>query len=121
MLETDDIARDLAGFVLPETGALIETTDPLRPCVLLDAQGAIVAPVEAFFAELQANSRPATTIPSCGMDLLRWWRFLSGWGVAWDRVSRQDARDFARWMQIAPKVSRVHWRHRASVRGLRSR
>ncbi|MEW1824155.1 tyrosine-type recombinase/integrase [Streptomyces sp. NPDC088196] len=114
MLETDDAARDLAGFVLPETGALIETTDPLRPCVLLDREGAIVAPVEAFFAELQANSRPATTIRSYGMDLLRWWRFLSGWGVAWDRASRRDARDFARWMQIAPKASRVHWRHRAS-------
>ncbi|MFI5681552.1 site-specific integrase [Streptomyces cellulosae] len=67
--------------------------------------------------ELQANSRPATTIRSYGMDLLRWWRFLSGWGVAWDRVSRRDARDFARWMQIASKGSRVHWRHPASGEG----
>jgi hypothetical protein len=103
MLEMDDAARDLAGFVLPESGALIEATDPLRPCVLLDAKGAIVAPVETFFAELQADSRPTTTIRSYGMALLRWWRFLSGWGVAWDRVSRRDARDFARWMPIAPK------------------
>jgi hypothetical protein len=51
------------------------------------------------------------------MVLLRWWRFLSGWGVAWDRVSRRDVRDFASWMQTAPKVSRVHWRHRASDEG----
>uniref|UniRef100_UPI001ABF7C72 site-specific integrase n=1 Tax=Streptomyces africanus TaxID=231024 RepID=UPI001ABF7C72 len=117
MLETDDAARDLAGFVLPETGALIETKDPQRPYVLVDAEGATVAPVEAFFAELQASSRPATTIRSYGMDLLRWWRFLSGWDVAWNRASRRDARDFARWMQIAPKVSRAHWRHRASGEG----
>ncbi|UUU18949.1 hypothetical protein [Streptomyces sp. DSM 40750] len=46
MLETDDAARDSAGFVLPETGALIETADPLGPCVLLDAEGAVVAPAE---------------------------------------------------------------------------
>ncbi|MEU9446097.1 site-specific integrase [Streptomyces sp. NPDC048304] len=82
-----------------------------------DAEGAIVTPVEAFFAELQAKSRRATTIRSYGMDLLRWWRFLSGWGVAWDRLSRRDARDFTRWVQIAPKVSRVHWRRRASGEG----
>ncbi|MFE1885240.1 tyrosine-type recombinase/integrase [Streptomyces diastatochromogenes] len=117
MLETDDSARALADFVLPDAGALIETTDPLRPCVLLDAEGDIAAPVEAFFAELQANSRSVTTIRSYGMDLLRWWRFLSGWGVTWDEVTRRDARDFARWMQIVPKASRVHWRHRASSEG----
>ncbi|MFF2165425.1 site-specific integrase [Streptomyces sp. NPDC058175] len=70
--------------------------------------------MSAFFAELQACSRPATTIRSYGMDLLRWWRFLAGWGVAWDRATRRDARDFARWMQIAPKPVRAHWRHRAS-------
>ena len=51
------------------------------------------------------------------MDLLRWWRFWSGGGVAGDRVGRRDARDFARWMQIAPKVSGVHWRRRASDEG----
>ncbi|MGH1551426.1 hypothetical protein ACRAWF_02165 [Streptomyces sp. L7] len=67
--------------MLPETGALIETADPLRPSVLVDAEGAIVAPAETFFAELQANARPATTIRSYGMDLLRWWRFLSGRGA----------------------------------------
>lgn len=36
MLETSDSARDLASFVLPETGALAETGDPARPYVLLD-------------------------------------------------------------------------------------
>ena len=51
MLETDDDARDSASFVLLETGALIETTDPPRPWVLLDPESAIVAPVETFFAE----------------------------------------------------------------------
>ncbi|MFG2732165.1 tyrosine-type recombinase/integrase [Streptomyces canus] len=68
----------------------------------------------AFFAELQACSRPATTIRSYGMDLLRWWRFLAGWEVDWDRATRQHARDFARWMQVAPKPAPVHWRYRGA-------
>ncbi|WP_241720649.1 tyrosine-type recombinase/integrase [Streptomyces lydicus] len=44
------------------------------------------------------------------MDLLRWWRFLWVLGVDWDRVTRAEARDFARWMQLADKPVRVHWR-----------
>ncbi|MGY0063643.1 site-specific integrase [Streptomyces sp. LZ34] len=103
MLETGGSGRDLVDFVLPEVGGLVETADPARPYALLDENGAVVAPMEAFFAELQACSRLATTIRSYGMDLLRWWRFLSGWGVAWERATRVDARDFARWMRIAPK------------------
>ncbi|MEU7017124.1 tyrosine-type recombinase/integrase [Streptomyces sp. NPDC046385] len=113
MLETGDSARDLASFMLPESGALVETDDPARPYVLLDRNGAVVEPVNAFFAELQACGRPPSTVRSYGMDLLRWWRFLEGWGLAWDRVTRRDARDFARWMQVAPKPVRVHWRRRA--------
>ncbi|WP_413804497.1 hypothetical protein [Streptomyces sp. OE57] len=81
MLETGDSGRDLVGFVLPETGGLAETADPARPYALLDADGAVVVPVEAFFAELQAYSRPATTVRSYRMDLLWSWRFLSGWGA----------------------------------------
>lgn len=98
----------------PQTGELVKTTDPARPYVLVDADGVVVAPVSAFFAELQACARPATTLRSYGMDLLRWWRFLAGWGVEWDRVTRPDARDFARWMQVAPKPVRTHWRRRLS-------
>ncbi|WP_405705869.1 tyrosine-type recombinase/integrase [Streptomyces sp. NBC_00069] len=113
MLETGGGARDLVGFMLPESGGLVESADPARPYVLLDADGAAVKPVERFFAELQACGRPPATVRSYGMDLLRWWRFLAGWGLAWDRVTRVDARDFARWMQIAPKPVRVHWRRKS--------
>ncbi|CAL9328717.1 hypothetical protein SUDANB1_00022 [Streptomyces sp. enrichment culture] len=35
--------------------------------------------------------------------------------VEWDRATQAEARDFARWMAIAPKPVRVHWRgHPAS-------
>ena len=36
---------------------------------------------------------------SYGMDLLRWFRFLWAVGVAWDRASRAEARDFCRWLR----------------------
>ncbi|MET9852225.1 integrase [Streptomyces sp. NPDC006450] len=85
MLETGDPPRDLISFVLPQTGALVEMANPAQPYVLLDATGAVVEPVSAFFAELQACSRPPSTIRSYGMDLLRWWRFLNGVGVEWHR------------------------------------
>jgi len=97
--------------VLPEGGRLVETEDPWVPYRLLDREGAVIEPVAVFFAELQAADKPATTIRSYGMDLLRWWRFLSGWDIPWDRATRVDARDFVRWMQIADKPTRLHWRH----------
>jgi hypothetical protein len=46
------------------------------------------------------------------MDLLRWFRFLWAAGVAWDQATRSDARDFCRWLQLAGKPARPHWRNR---------
>jgi hypothetical protein len=102
--------------VLPEAGQLAETGDRWRPFVLLDADGVEIEPVAAFFAELLACDKSAATIRSYGMDLLRWWRFLWGRGVAWDRADRSDARDFARWMKIANKPAPLHWRHRRDIK-----
>jgi hypothetical protein len=45
------------------------------------------------------------------MDLLRWFRFLWALGVVWDQATRVEARDFCRWLQIADKPVRPHWRH----------
>lgn len=44
------------------------------------------------------------------MDLLRWFRFLWAVGISWDRATRIEARDFCRWMQLAGKPVRRHWR-----------
>ncbi|MGC5006890.1 tyrosine-type recombinase/integrase [Streptomyces sp. DT203] len=96
--------------MIPEIGRLFETDDPWEPYRLVDADGERVQPVALYFAELQARGKPATTIRSYGLDLLRWWRFLWVLGVDWDRVTRAEARDFARWMQLADKPVRVHWR-----------
>ena len=75
--------------------------------------GAVVAAVSAWFADLQAAGRSVATVRSYGMDLLRWFRFLWAVGVAWDRATRVEARDFCRWLLVAGKPARPHWRSRA--------
>ncbi|MFD4664720.1 tyrosine-type recombinase/integrase [Streptomyces halstedii] len=112
MLGSELPERDLAALVVPDVGQLYETGDSWRPYQLLDPSGAEVAPVAVYFAELQAMQKPNSTLRSYGLDLLRWWRFLWVLGLEWNRVTRADARDFTRWMQLADKPARVHWRHR---------
>ncbi len=45
------------------------------------------------------------------MDLLRWFRFLWAIGIGLDRAKRVEARDFCRWLLVAGKPSRPHWRN----------
>ncbi|SEG75102.1 Site-specific recombinase XerD [Nonomuraea solani] len=63
-----------------------------------------------FFYDLQARGRATSTCRSYGMDLLRWFRFLWAIEVPWQRATRNEARDFCRWMLIAGKPTRSHWR-----------
>lgn len=88
---------------MPLVGAVESTGDPCRPCRLVDAGGAPIAAVSAFFDELQAAGRSASTLRSYGMDLLRWFRFIWAIDVDWNRATRVDTRDFARWMLVAGK------------------
>lgn len=101
-----------------DVGRLEATGDRWCPYRLLDDAGGVVDPVMLFLADLQAADSPATTLRSYGMDLLRWWRFLDAVQVEWDRATRAEARDFARWMQVADKPVRVHWRRREREAGL---
>ncbi len=103
-------SRELASLVVPQRARLVATGDSWEPYRLVDDDGSGVEPVAAYLAELQACGRAATTERSYGMDLLRWFRFLWSVGVAWDRAGRDDARDFARWMQVAGRPVRSHWR-----------
>ena len=111
VIEDDEQTRDLAGLVVPLAGALMETGDRWLPFRLLDPAGEPVEPVSAYFRDLQAAGRSAATMRSYGLDLLRWFRFLWAIGVAWDRATRIEARDYCSWMLVAGKPSRSHWRH----------
>lgn len=88
------------------------TGDLWEPYSLLGRDGVAVEAVSSYLKELQAAGRSAATARSYGMDLLRWFRFLWSVEVAWDRATRAEARDFARWLQVAGKPVRPHWRRR---------
>jgi integrase len=103
---------DLAGIVVAQVGKVVATGDEWEPYRLLDSDGVPLPAVAAWLAELQAAGRSPATLRSYAMDLLRWFRFLWAIGVDWDRAGRSEARDFSRWLQVAGKPVRAHWRHR---------
>jgi site-specific recombinase XerD len=116
MVERGVPAGDLAGLVVPLAGRLVTTGDRWEPYRLLDGDGVSVAAAGAYFSHLQAAGRSEATLRSYGMDLLRWFRFLWAAGVAWDRAGRAEARDFCRWLLVAGKPARPHWRDRDAGR-----
>lgn len=75
-------------LVVSPVGSLEETGDPFLPYRLVGADGATIAAAAAYFAELAACGRPATTQRSYAMDLLRWFRFLAALGVTWNEAPR---------------------------------
>jgi hypothetical protein len=105
-------SRDLALTAVPQVGRLVATGTNEEPYRLIDADDVPVEPVTAFFRDLQAAGRSTSTLRSYGLDLLRWFRFLWAVGVAWDRATGVEAREFSRWLQMAGKPARPHWRER---------
>jgi site-specific recombinase XerD len=114
---TDKSSRDLATLVVPLAGSLQETTDPWEPYQIIDPAGTVVEAVSAYFRDLQAAGRSEATVRSYGMDLLRWYRFLWATETPWSRATRIEARDFCRWMLVAGKPVRAHWRGSATAAG----
>ena len=92
---------------MAQLGAVVGTGDGLEPFRLVGGDGAVVLPVREYFRDLQAAGRSDATLRSYGLDLLRWFRFLWAAGVAWDRATRAEARDFCRWMLVAGKPPRA--------------
>jgi len=103
-------STDLALIAVPQVGRLVATGVSGEPYRLVGADGVAVEPVAAFFRDLQAAGRSTSTLRSYGLDLLRWFRFLWAVGVAWDRATGAEARDFSRWLQVSGKPTRPHWR-----------
>jgi integrase len=112
MVDRGDRAVDLAGLVVPFAGRLVATGEQWEPYRLVDGDGVSVEAARAYFGHLQASARSEPTIRSYGLDLLRWFRFLWAAGVSWDRATRAEARDFCRWLAVAGKPVRPHWRER---------
>jgi len=108
--DEEDAPGDLARIEVPFAGALTETGDVFEPYRLIDGDGQMVVPVAEFLRSLQASGRSEATQRSYGMDLLRWFRFAWAIECPWDQATRAEARDFCRWLQLAGKPERDHWR-----------
>jgi site-specific recombinase XerD len=102
--------RDLSLTVVAQSGRVVQTGESGEPYRVVDGSGVSIEAVAIYFRELQAAGRSSTTLRSYGMDLLRWFRFCWAIGVAWDRATRVEAREFSRWLQVAGKPVRAHWR-----------
>ena len=106
---------------MPQAGRVVATDDVWEPYRLVDVDGIAVEPVAVYLRDLQAAGRSAATARSYALDLLRWLRFLWAVEIGWDRATRVEARDFCRWLQIAGRPTRPHWRRRDEpVGGARS-
>jgi site-specific recombinase XerD len=112
MIEPGEPSRDLSVLPVGQGGALQESGDPFEPYRLVDDAGRVVAPVAAYLRDLQARGLSEATQRSYGMALLRWFRFLGAIGMGWEQATRVEAREFCRWVQVAAKPVRPHWRHR---------
>ncbi len=91
-------------------GRLVATGNRYEPYQVADPDGAVVDGAAQFFRDLLAAGKAESTVRSYGTDLLRWFRFCWAVRVDWDRATRTEARDFSRWLQVAGKQSRPHWR-----------
>jgi len=116
MIRQEDRPLDLGALLVPRVGALKETGDPWEPFRLLDPDGGAVRPVAEYLRDLQAGGRAETTQRAYGMDLLRWFRFCWAVDVAWDEVTRVEARDFCRWIQVTGKPVRPRGRSKPGAR-----
>lgn len=117
MFDPDEGPRDLARLIVPGAGVLRATGHLAEPYRLLDADGMPVEAAAVYFRDLLAGGRSPATVRSYGLDLLRWFRFTWAVGVPWQRATRVEGRDFSRWMQLAPRLARVHWRKRTDLAG----
>ena len=102
---------------MPQVGCVVATDDVWEPYRLVGADGVVVESVAAYLRDLQAAGRSAATARSYALDLLRWLRFLWAVEIGWDRATRVEARDFCRWLLIAGKPTRRHWRRRDEQAG----
>jgi site-specific recombinase XerD len=104
VIESDEEqGRDLARLVVSRAGRLVATGDAHEPYRVVGPGGETVEPVSVFLRDLLASGKSESTLRSYSVDLLRWWRFLDAVGVAWDRATRAEARDFSCWIQLTAK------------------
>ena len=109
--------RDLRRLKLPALGRVVPTDEAGVPFTITDAAGQPVEPVTEFIRELAAGDLSPSSCRSYAHDLLRWWRFLAGVEITWERAQRVDVRDLVRWLRQADNPQRRRRRPDAPAPG----
>jgi len=75
------------------------------------------AAASSFLRELAASDCSPSTLRSYAFDLLRWFRFLDGCFVGWERAERSDVREFVEFLRQAPNPQRLRRRPESAAPG----
>lgn len=68
------------------------------------------AAASSYLRELAASDNSPLTLRSYAFDLLRWFRFLHGRMISWDKAERVDVRAFVEYLREAPNPQRLRRR-----------
>ena len=70
---------------------------------MLAADGHSIPSVEQYLQDFWARGMSSSSVESYARDLLRWFRFLWGSGKEWNRVTRDDVREFVTALRASTK------------------
>lgn len=97
--------RDVSDLAVLQLGTVVRRPDGWWSAT--DVDGQTVRAVDAFVDELAACGCSVSTSRSYCHDLVRWFRFLDAIEVDWPAASREDVRDFVRWLQAKVNPQRA--------------
>ena len=111
MVEQEEPGRDLAGLVVPLAGRLVATGDRWEPYRLLDPRRRGRGGGRSLFRPFAGGGAVGADGPFVWHGSAALVPVLVGCR-AWRGIGRPvaDARDFCRWLQVAGKPVRPHWR-----------
>ncbi|MFI0897703.1 tyrosine-type recombinase/integrase [Streptomyces sp. NPDC020983] len=97
----------MEGLVMvPKVGSVVRLDTQHPQYAVLGADGAPVAPVEAYLRDLSLSDSRPLTVRSYAYDLLRWHRFLWLLDVTWDRATGAEVDAMVGWLRSAPNPQR---------------
>jgi hypothetical protein len=105
--ESNGGVRDVSVLVVDRVGRRVERAGQVPGWEIKDAVHEPVACARQYLLDCAAQDLSPTTVKSYAGALLRWFRALWALGVAWDRASSTEVRDFVLWMRQARKFRPV--------------
>lgn len=96
---------DVSELAVLQLGSVVRRPDGWWSAT--DVYGQTVRAVDGFVDELAACGCSVSTSRSYCHDLVRWFRFLDAIDVNWPAASREDVRDFVRWLLVKVNPQRA--------------